>query len=769
MAPAPLPPRHANLRRQWLALALVLLGLTAWLSLSQSLRPIDHLIQDTGLRLQARPASPDIVIIAIDDASIQAIGRWPWRRALHAQLVRQISAQEPLALGLDILFGEPDPDYPGDDLLLAQALQHSARAVLPVAQRSQGSDAVDAPLPLLRQAAAQLGHVQVQVDTDGLVRGLFQREGPQHAPWPHFSIAMQCAAGAADVRCRGAAAPAHGAWVRMQPHLINFASGYPAFTTYSYIDVLKGRIPAGALHGKYVLVGATATGLGDMFTTPVAAPLQRIPGVELIAHALGAALTQAQMRAVPQLWNLACNLLPTGLALLGIAWLGPLAGLLACVALFLGTLAAALLLPFAGWQIASAPALACVALVYPLWSWRRLSAAAHFLQLEMQELQRAGLSPLPDGAPRRALLSDDRLAQRIHAVEDASRRLRRLHTFISSSLQHLPSPTFVCDNLGLVRLANTAAQHYVQPADGRALQGCAIAWLLADLVAPTTGHALFKPSAPMAALPQRQEAQDGRGRHLLVLSEPFHANDSTIWLITLVDLTEIRRAQEQRNLALNFISHDIRAPIASILTLLEMRQAFPDQITDANLYQRIQRHARQSLDMAQGFVELASARDEPFQGHHFDLAATLQECLDDAWASAHQRGVQLRLAPLPESAPIDGENHMVRRAITNLLSNAIKFSPTGGTVVCALVPQEFFWCISVTDQGPGIDPNLRAKLFQPFQRHHQSSHPEIDGIGLGLALVHAVAQRHGGRIEVSDTAEAGTEFHLLLPQATPQP
>jgi len=762
---APRPSRHADLRRQWLALALGLLGLVSWLSLSGGLRPIEHLIQDAGLRLQARPADSSIVIVAIDDASIQAIGRWPWRRALHAQLVRQINAQSPRALGLDILFGESDPDYPGDDLLLAQALRHSAHAVLPVARRGQTGDMADAPLPLLRQAAAQLGHVQVQVDDDGVVRSLFQDEGPVDAPWPHFGTAMICAAGATAHRCRSTAMPEPGTWTRQNPRLVSFASGRPAFTTYSYIDVLKGRLPVHALQDKYVLVGATATGLGDMFTAPVAAPSRRIPGVELIAHALNAELTQTHIRTTPQVWNLAFNLAPTTLALLGIGWLGPLAGLLACMALFTGTLAAALLLPLTGWQITATPALASVALAYPLWSWRRLSAAAHFLQLEMQELQRTGLSVPAMLESRSPSLRDDRLAQRIRAVEDASRRLRKLHQFISASLQHLPSPTFVCDHLGLIRLANTAAQQHVRLKGGQKLQGCAIAWLLADLVDPATGQALLAPGTPMAALPRRQEAQDSQGRHLLMLCEPFTTSDSTIWLITLVDLTEMRRAQEQRTQALHFISHDIRAPIAAILTLLEMQRAFPGQAIEANLLERIQRHAEQSLAMAQGFVELVSARAQAFAATPFDLAAALQECLDDAWASARQRGVQLHHAPLPETAPMEGERSMVCRAIANLLGNAIKFSPSTGQVNCTLTQQQGCWQIAISDQGPGIAPELHAQLFQPFQRLHRSSHPEVSGIGLGLALVHTVAQRHGGRVEVGDAAGGGAEFRLLLPQA----
>lgn len=78
-------------------------------------------MQDVASRLQVHAASPDVVLVVADERSVSTIGRWPWRRALHAQLVRHISAGGPQSIGLGILFTEPDLDYPQDDLLLAQA------------------------------------------------------------------------------------------------------------------------------------------------------------------------------------------------------------------------------------------------------------------------------------------------------------------------------------------------------------------------------------------------------------------------------------------------------------------------------------------------------------------------------------------------------------------------------------------------------------------------------------------------------------------------
>ena len=200
--------RHRLRRNEWWLLTLSLLALVLLLSPPERLQRINHLVQDAALRLHQRSPQPEIALIAIDEASLAAIGRWPWRRALHAQLLNTVAQQQPRAIALDILFSEPDLDYPGDDLLLAHALSATGRTVLPVVQRSHGatdgthSAQTDLPLALLANAAAALGHVHVALGNDGVVRHLLLQEGPHSAPWPQLSVALRCAAGAALPECR---------------------------------------------------------------------------------------------------------------------------------------------------------------------------------------------------------------------------------------------------------------------------------------------------------------------------------------------------------------------------------------------------------------------------------------------------------------------------------------------------------------------------------------------------------------------------------------
>ena len=132
---------------EWLALSALLLGLVAWASLREQPRVINTFVQDITGWLSAPAPRDDIVIVAIDDASLQSVGRWPWRRSVHAQLIARIAAQHPKALGVDVLFSEPDLQHPEDDAQLAQAIAQAGNVVLPVDWRMANVD-IGAELPL---------------------------------------------------------------------------------------------------------------------------------------------------------------------------------------------------------------------------------------------------------------------------------------------------------------------------------------------------------------------------------------------------------------------------------------------------------------------------------------------------------------------------------------------------------------------------------------------------------------------------------------------
>lgn len=147
----------------------------------------EGIVYDAFMSIRARPAPDDrIVVVAIDNPSLRALGRWPWPRDLHARLIDRLAGAGAAAVALDVLLVEPSPA----DAALAAALAHSGRVCLPLAVEAAGPDGApwgeQRPVPILAAAAAGVGQVNLSPDGDGVVRRLpLELQAPGRT-WPHL-------------------------------------------------------------------------------------------------------------------------------------------------------------------------------------------------------------------------------------------------------------------------------------------------------------------------------------------------------------------------------------------------------------------------------------------------------------------------------------------------------------------------------------------------------------------------------------------------------
>jgi signal transduction histidine kinase len=459
--------------------------------------------------------------------------------------------------------------------------------------------------------------------------------------------------------------------------------------------------------------------------------------------------------------NLVFNLAPLAVALAGMRRLGPL-GVTGGVGVLLAWQFGLYLWPM-GFEAAAG--IVGLVLALALWSVMRLNVALHFLRWGT-----AQFDGVLDGLPQRAVpaaTGGDALDREMAGALAAGSRLRDVHRLMRDGLDHLADATLVLDRQARVFIANQAAARHWH-CTPRALVGRDAHEILADLRRCADGLPMVPPHAlcPRRLAPVLGEARDAAGRIVLLRCVPFFddGNEHAGWMAALVDITPMRRAQHQRDEALRFISHDLRSPSASILTLIELARHQPDAMDTADLLARVERHARAGLELADDFVNLARAEAQPFCAVTLDLAALLQHCVDAAWSNASRRGVRIDLVCAQAPAPCVGDRALLTRALSNVLDNALKFSPPGAAVACSVALRARHWAVSVRDEGPGIEPALQSQLFQPFQRLHGASHPEVQGVGLGLLLVRAVVQRHGGSIEIDSTAGGGCTVTVVLPR-----
>ncbi len=744
-----------GLVREWLLVSLLLLPLTALLSLSSGL-PLNNLLYDRLRNLAPLAVDPRILVVAIDDRSLESLGRWPWPRSVHAELLDRLAAAGARSVLLDVIFSEPSSN-PDSDRQLARSLCRAGNVLLPLLRESvprYGEPPREIPPTApLAGCAAGIGHINVEADSDGTVRSVYLREGPLGQPRPLLAWQAFADAGAMPMPMPGLDDMRNlPGWRRDHAIRIPFIGADAGFPSVPYVSVLRGEVPDSLLRDRLVLVGATAPGLGDRYVTPLSASLGTTPGVEIQANILNGLLQQ----------RTAVDLQPWLAALLSAASVALLLGLmlfrsrhallltLACAALALG-LSWALLLN--GWWWSPLASLVGLLLAYLIWSWRRLNAVLAYFGWELARLDREP-KVLPERAsPPRA--GNDPLQNRIAALEQAVSRTRDSRRFMADGLEGLPVATLICDPKGQILLANRKARDLF----GGELRGAELRQRLAELGHPS----LAGGARPTLETLEAIEFRDHRERDLrldLARLLPVESETAIGWLVSLIDLSAERDAERQRATLLRFLSHDLRAPHSAILALLDVRPA--EDEAGQQVYRQIEQQVRRALGLTDAFVQLAKAESDAYRFEACMFTMLAMDAADQLWPLAQQKDIDLRRDWDDEQEPmVWADPGLLTRALFNLLENAVKYSPAG-TVVSLSIRLEGDWLnCRIVDQGKGIAAAELPRLFSQYQRF--ASAEGSAGLGLGLAMVKTVIDRHGGRIGCQSQVGQGTTFEIRLP------
>ena len=338
----------------------------------------DNLLYDGQLSFWSRSVGDDVIIIAIDDESLNDLGRWPWPRSVHARLLSRLEQESPRAIGLDVILSEADSNAPASDVLLARAMQASGKVVLPVFMSRESSNAYpreDLPLPGFAEHAAAMGHVHVDIGNDGIARRVYLKEGIGEPHWMHYALAVlsitEEAVELLPDADRAARQQPYSAmrWHREYPYLVPYAGPPGHFPQIGYSQVLAGEYPKDLFRDKIVLIGATAEGMGDALPTPLSGDGGTMPGVEIVANVIDGIRNDLRIIELGKPWLLALTALLVALPVLVYPYLNPASTLLVLFSIVASTmlLVAVMLWVFGVW-IPVSTVLLFQFLSYPLWS-----------------------------------------------------------------------------------------------------------------------------------------------------------------------------------------------------------------------------------------------------------------------------------------------------------------------------------------------------------------------------------------------------------------
>ncbi|MBA3717488.1 MAG: GAF domain-containing protein [Actinobacteria bacterium] len=398
----------------------------------------------------------------------------------------------------------------------------------------------------------------------------------------------------------------------------------------------------------------------------------------------------------------------------------------------------------------------CSAMALPLLARGHVVGAVTFARAESGRRYTDADLPLAEEIARRSGLAVDNA--RLHRETEERARA-------SLVLSHVGDGVFMVDRDGVVRLWNPAAEAItgldVQDVVGRR----------ADVALP--GWAELAARIPVAAEPapaaRRAETLpvEVRGRELWLSITGVGLAEGTVYAFR--DLTEERALEKMRSDFVATISHELRTPLASVygaaVTLIERAETLgPDHRSRllGVIASEADRLARIVND-----VLLASRLDSQqlaFQIESCDPGEALQQTIEAARAHLPLH-IEIEVAKSSEPAAVAADAERLRQILGNLIENAVKYSPDGGVIRVGYERLGSRLRFSVADQGIGIPPEERERIFEKFYRLDPALIRGVGGTGLGLYISRELVGRMQGAIWADSTQGKGSTFYVELPLA----
>jgi len=845
-----------------LAVLLVVTLITTLVLRSGLMMPLSRYIYDNMHPLLPTADFSNVAVVSIDDESLEHIGGWPWNRNVHAQIIENLAQYDTKAVVLDLIFSEPDTMRPESDAALMRALDKHGKVFLPINLMADNFGGVLETMPhtFFAQTSAGMGHVNAQLDEDGVVRGIYMRVGIGQPSWRHISLAVHenIHPGRHELfRVRSESPSPVLSLEQRHYRMIPFANVSNLVPKISAFEVFEGTADPRLLKDKIVFIGATATGLSDALPIPLHSNSGRITGVEMNANIYAALQDQMLIKRIPTFWHWALSLTLACLTifllpLLAPRWAIPLVLVMLTLTM---TLSYALLAWYQLW-LPTGAAMAGIIIAYPLWTWRRLEYSLGQLRrtlewlsvhddLNQRLIQAAPLATalallekimpieawrLVDKTNKRTLIASrnktssrqwsssnarfypfvhdnrpvelqllwrqnsptasqeqwvnamlsrcedsaetdqhsfDFLEAQISRVRTQEQRQQALTHFFEVSLAQLREGVAIADSTGQLLFLNTQASEWLgipttkihsyhlldvdreliynhENGDWRALITEAI----------TTGRSQLE-----------CQTNNGLDLYLDILRTRAGRQPGEILLLTFKNVTDVKQAMRTKSEMLDFLSHDLRSPMLSLLALAERYQGeHGEDVVIQEFSAYIRKYAQRSLNIAEQFLQLARA--EATQSVDFtpvDMLAVVESAIEQSLVRAQQKQQHIHFDyALEDNVWVNGHYELLVRAVENLLSNAIKYSPENTQITVTLAYQNKQVICAVEDQGQGIAPEFVDHLFERFSRAKIDSQNGTHGAGLGLRFVQVVAQRHQGSINVESKVGKGSRFEISL-------
>ena len=713
-----------------LALLITLLGV---------MEPIERALLTMRFSLDTRQASGDLVVVQIDARTIRDIGVWPFARSDHAQVIDHLREAGASSIALDIELTRSTDD--ADNAILVAALERAGgQIILPsfIQLASAGQESKDTirtePAGLFL-THAWLANVNVYPSSDGRIWTM------TYGGWIGEEFRYSLAATLAGRAKRDARA-----------FYVDYSIDLTTIPRLSYIDILNGTVDPSLIEGKQIIIGGTAVELGDQLNLPV---------VGVVSGPVLQALAFETIYQHREIWrtSLPVSLVLALFTLLLLSWgrsRTSLSFYIFGVLLFCATAEGAAIMV----QRLAAVSVDTGSIL--------LVATCMGIAVTMSEL-------------------DKRHTQVAHERIEKENRGRMLARVIQDSFDGL----IIFDEERCVEGVNAAARKILALEQDLVLDGSALIELIPEW---EKNHPLVWNAEASNGADELQElALVNRSGSELVIEFVITrsvldgvGNEATkpIYTLTFRDITKRRRAEEERDVALQEaiaantaktqflanMSHELRTPLNAIIGFSEImgQQLFGPLGSEQYVGYAgdIEGSGRHLLSIVNDILDVSRIETGEFVLNEYELDVDdlfrAVHRLAEGWPATKERNIIIDVEDgLPE---LWADERLFKQMVLNLLSNAVKFSAPGSTVtLSASLNTNNCIVVRVKDEGIGIPEECLPKLTEAFYQVDATLEREFEGSGLGLTLVHQHMELHGGRLTFESEVGTGTTAILVFP------
>lgn len=718
---------------------------------------LSYSLYDYFLEKKTEPLKQDndLVLIVIDDKSIRALEKiWPWPRAYHAGLITELTRMGAKIIAYDILFTESS----SSDAILAKAIDKHGSVVLP----KPLFFSTDGLVPF--EDIAHFGHVEVNVDSDGVVRSV----DPYLDGMRSFSFAVLNTLSDLDPTNKTARELYQDQVDEPIRYIYSSDRSYP---TYSFSDVLMGRIDASEFKDKIVFVGVSATGIGERLRGSSLKNSTFKAGVEIQASIFEALREQAVTRYASTTFDASV----TAISIITITTAAILASPLMVIGillLYIGCLTGSAFLLFYFYNYWYSPIAISFAMIGVIFVYTVAK-----IHVSLKEANRTLNLNVADRT-KKLVISNLRLAQEMNEKEKIWADLKESEEQLKLLLDGLQIGIVSTDEDGELITANSTALNFFNllSITGAISIDRFFKYDLAHGGAQINIKDIFKTIATHrdshqieCVLVSANPRYNGVPVALL-FSRLSSSDEQASFACLIRDISDQKRSEFITQEFVATVSHELRTPITSIkgsLGLISSGITGDIPVKAQKLLELASRNSERLLSLVNDILDIQKIQLGTLDFHlkTMDIVTVVRQSIEVNELYAQNLGVRIDSELPIYPIYVQGDSDRLIQVMSNLLSNAAKFSRAESKVDVRVAIEGKKVRVDVQDYGIGIPEAFKDKVFMKFAQADDSKH-RSKGTGLGLSIAKAFIERMGGSIYYDSIENVGTTFYFYLPIAT---